>query len=69
MRHNVISNHITSEDHAIDWDNTRIMNRESNYGKRLVAEMFYIKKENAPLNSQKETEKFSKVYDKVTKKI
>ena len=69
-RLNVISNHIISEDHVIEWESTRIMNEESNYGKRFVAEMVYIKKKKVPRtpkripkNVQKSMIKLSKKYN------
>ena len=36
--------HIFNIQHDFDWNNITILHKESNYFKRIIAEMFYIKK-------------------------
>ena len=43
---NRINNKVdTGIQHNFDWNNIKILHKESNYFKRIIAEMFYIKKE------------------------
>ena len=35
----------TGSQHNFYWDNIKILHKETNYFKRMIAEMFYIKKE------------------------
>jgi len=49
-KHSVMSEHIIKYNHSFDWDNTRIMDRESNYFKRIVLEIIHIKEQKAGLN-------------------
>jgi len=49
-KHSVMSEHIIKYNHSFDWDNTRIMDRESNYFKRIVSEIIHIKEQKAGLN-------------------
>ena len=44
-RHSVISEHITKEMHTFNWENTRILDYERNYHKRLISEMLHIKEQ------------------------
>jgi len=55
-KHSIISEHITKYDHSFDWDNMRIMDRESNYFKRIVSEMIHIKEQKSGLNLNSDTE-------------
>src|SRR5580765_6856036 len=41
----VVSQHITEYKHNIDWDNVKILDHETNYYKRLIAETIHIKKQ------------------------
>jgi len=36
-RHSVISEHIYQFNHSFDWDNTKILDFETNYNKRLIS--------------------------------
>jgi len=40
----VISNHRLENNHEFNWSETRILDRESSYVKRLVSEMVFIKR-------------------------
>ena len=48
--HNVVTKHRinnkndTGSQNNFDWDNIKILHKETNYFKRIIAEMFYIKK-------------------------
>jgi len=50
-KHSVITKHMLDNDHTFDWQNVKILNYESNYFKRLIAEMIYIKSQDNGLNS------------------
>jgi len=41
-KHSVIIKHILDKNHTINWQNTKILDFESNYFKRLISEMIYI---------------------------
>ena len=43
-KHRINNKNDTGIQHDFDWNNTRILHKESNYSKRIFAEMFYIKK-------------------------
>ena len=47
------------------WDNVEILDKESNYKKRLISEMVYIKKQKKPLNEQRDTDNLNRIYDKI----
>ena len=49
-------------DHNIDWENSRILDSERSYYKRLVSEMIYIKRQENGLNKQSDTERFPEIY-------
>jgi len=54
-KHSVISEHIIKYNHSFDWDNTKIMDQESKYFKRIVSEMIHIKEQKAGLNLNSDT--------------
>ena len=49
--HNVVTKHRINNksdagsQHDFDWDNIKILHKEWNYFKRIIAEMFFIRKE------------------------
>ena len=49
--HNAVTKHRINNkndrftQHNFDWDNIKILHKESSYFKRIITEMFYIKKE------------------------
>jgi len=61
-KHSVISEHIIKYNHSFDWDNTKIMDRESKYFKRIVSEMIHIKEQKAGLNLNSDTELLNESY-------
>jgi len=48
--------------HSFDWNNVKILDKESNYFKRSVSEMLYIRKQWNGINAQKDTELFDNSY-------
>jgi len=61
-KHSVISEHIVKYNHSFDWDNTKIMDRDSNYYKRIVSEMIHIKEQKKGLNLNSDTELLNESY-------
>jgi len=61
-KHSVISEHITKFGHSFDWENTKILDYESRYHKRLVSEMIHIKEQKAGLNLNSDTELLDEAY-------
>jgi len=55
-RHSVITKHIIELNHSFDWKNTKILDIEPNYYKRLISEMIYIKTQDNSLNSIEDIE-------------
>lgn len=46
----VVLKHRSDYDHSFDWNNAEILDHESNFYKRLVPEMIYIKMQSHDLN-------------------
>jgi len=42
-KHSVITNHRLQFNHDFDWDNSKILDKEKYYYKRLISEMINIK--------------------------
>ena len=68
--HNVVTKHRinnkndTGFQHNFDWDNIEILHKETNYFKRIIAEMFYIKKEgNNSINVMSDLKDYNTSYD------
>ena len=51
----------------MDWNNVKILHKESNSKKRCVAEMYYMKKEKHSINKMTHLEEFSHIYFTVLK--
>ena len=58
----VISAHRINFDHQFDWQRTKILDKESSYGKRLTSEMIFIKSQDNGLNKQSDTESLPESY-------
>lgn len=69
--HGVITKHLKENNdenisHFIKWDEFEILHSEPNVAKRLVAEMFFIKKEGKnSLNKMTDLERFDKSYEMI----
>ena len=44
-KHRINNKSDAGSQHDFDWDNIKILHKELNYFKRIIAEMFFIKKE------------------------
>jgi len=49
-KHSVIFEHIVECNHSFDWEGIKIMARETNFYKRIVSEIIYIKEPKFGLN-------------------
>jgi len=58
----VISKHILDNNHEMDWSGVTILDKEPSYGKRITAEMIYIKRQHRGLNKQSDTDLLSDTY-------
>jgi len=67
--HSVVSKHRSEFQHEFDWKKFNILHTEKHTRKREIAEMFFIKKLNNNINSQKDTESLNDVYDKIIKVV
>jgi len=61
-KHSIITEHILNLNHKFDWKNVKILDAVSNYNKRLISEMLYIKEQTNGINSQKDTEFLDESY-------
>lgn len=68
-KHSVISEHRIKDKHTFDWENVKILDRESNYYKRSISEMLNIKEQRNGLNLNKDTELLSDSYSDTLKRI
>ncbi|KAL6421570.1 hypothetical protein ACFW04_014304 [Cataglyphis niger] len=64
---NCISKHKLEFNHDFDWSAPDILHNEKHLRKREIAEMFFIKKFDNTINSQKDTENLNNIYDKLKK--
>jgi len=58
----VISEHIMNHNHTFDWENTKILDYEPRFYKRIVSEMIHIKEQNISLNLNSDTELLDDTY-------
>jgi len=65
----VITEHIFNTNHKIDWDNTKILDRETNYNKRLISECIHIKRHAHNINKKTDTDLFPDNYLPILYKI
>jgi len=61
----VITEHRLMYKHDFDWDNAQILDEETNYNKRLISEMIFIKKQKFGLNAQTDTELLDPIYNDI----
>ena len=65
----VISQHRIEKSHQFKWDDVEILDTESNYHKRLISEMIYIKTQENSLNIMEDTESLNSMYFPLIKKL
>jgi len=61
----VITDHRLLHKHDFDWDNVQILDEETNYNKRLISEMIFIKKQKFGLNAQTDTDLLDPIYNEI----
>jgi len=61
-KHSVITKHMLELNHTFDWQNVKIMDFETNYYKRLISEMLYIKMQDNGINSVEDIEGLDSSY-------
>jgi len=65
----VISKHKLEFNHDFDWSMPVILHNEKHVRKREIAEMFFIKKFDNPINLQKDTANLNNMWDKLIKVV
>jgi len=65
----VISEHIINYDHTFDWENTKILDCEPRFYKRIVSEMIHIKEQKVSLNLNSDTELLDETYFDIIKEL
>jgi len=65
----VITEHRLLHNHDFQWDNVQILDEEPSYRKRLISEMFHIKKQKNSLNLHTDTEGLHKAYLPIINKV
>jgi len=68
-KHSVITKHMLEYNHTFDWENAKILDYESNYFKRMIAEMIHIKIQKNGLNSVEDIEGLDSSYFNLLTKI
>ena len=58
----ILKLHEINNAHAIDWEKFQILDRESNYHKRVISEMLHININNNTINRIEDTDKLSGIY-------
>jgi len=62
-KHSVVTKHIISSNRSFDWENVEILDYETNFRKRNISEMIYIKgQNNKEYNLIKDTELLHRSY-------
>ena len=63
-KHRINNKSDTGSQHDFDWDNIKILHKESNYFKKIIAEMFFIKKEGKnSINVVSDSKDYNPSYD------
>jgi len=68
-KHSVISEHIIKFNHLFDWNNAKILDRESKFYKRITSQMIHIKEQKASLNLNSDTELLDESYFDILKEL
>ena len=63
-KHRINNKNDTGLQHNLDWNNIKILHKETNYFKRIIAEMFHIKKEGKnSINVMSDLKDYNASYD------
>jgi len=62
-QNSVITDHRLKFQHDFDWDKVKVLDKETNYNKRLISEMIFIKKQIHGLNAQTDTALLDAIYN------
>lgn len=57
-----LAEHVLHNNHEIDWDNVKILEKEQNCNKRLILEMYQINKTSNIINKKSDTHNLSNIY-------
>jgi hypothetical protein len=58
----VVSEHRLKTGYNFDWNNTKILDTEINYNKRLISESLHIKRQRNSINKKTDSEVFPEIY-------
>ena len=58
----MVSLHRIENKHEFDWENTSVLDMESNYKKRLFSEMIYVKSNHNSINRKEDIQNLSTMY-------
>lgn len=61
-RHSVVTEHIIKSKYTFNWNDTKILDIESNFHKRLIAEMIHIREQKNGINLNTDTELLDNTY-------
>ncbi|XP_060082434.1 uncharacterized protein LOC132561750 [Ylistrum balloti] len=62
-----ITDHAMQENHVIDWENSKVLERENHLLKRQIKEAIWIRRSGAVLNRDEGAHRLSHIYDQVIK--
>jgi len=65
----VISEHKLNHNHEFDWNNTKILDSEPHYHKKLISEMIHIKEQKHGINLNNDTELLNDTYFDILDKL
>ena len=68
-KHTVITEHALEYNHTFDWQNKKILDRETNYYERLISEMIHIKLQTNGINYMEDTELLDSGYSNLLSKL
>ncbi|EZA61674.1 hypothetical protein X777_10506 [Ooceraea biroi] len=64
----VVSKHRLTFNHEFDWSDPDVLHRDAFNRRREIAEMYFIKKQDRPVNLQKDTDSLPGVYDSIIRR-
>lgn len=57
-----LAEHILINNHRVDWDNVKILDKEQQTNKRLILEMYHINRTENTINKKSDTNQLSNIY-------